>query len=136
MNKNNFIKNSALLIKHFGYWPKFHDDTILDIEIDTIPPSIKIKIESCAEKSSSDWNKYSIIHLILRGVTKLSIDSYAENIASIIFELSFKQTDNGVEVVMDSSTGLSFQALCKEVIVDKIESSETSLTDTLKSKNW
>jgi hypothetical protein len=136
MSEINFIKNSELLTQHFGYWPKFHDDTILSFEIDTIPPSIKIQIESYAKKVDSDGSEFSIINLVLRGVTKLNIDSYAENIASIIFELNFKQTDNGIEVVMDASTGLSFQVVCKEVVVDKVESSKISLTDTLKSKNW
>lgn len=135
MKKVDFIKNAKQVIDCFGYWPTFHDDIILAFEVDTIPLSIKLKIESCAKRPGSD-DKCFIITLVLRGVIKLDLNSNAENIASVIFDMSFKKNDDCTEVNMDSSTGFCFQAICKEVVVVDVESVNKSNSDSLKSKNW
>lgn len=115
------IKNPELILDHFGYWPTFHDDRILDISSNYKNRTINLVIDSKVKISTENSCN---IHFLFKGVKSFNVDYYedVDTEKTIISEIEIKKIDNNfIKILINPKFGLIADILCAEIEIENIE---------------
>ena len=103
-----YVKNHQDLINILGYWPTFHDDEIISVDLN---PSETI---GCIKIHSFNAKQDLIISFILKDIQRIELED--ANNQNVIFEMLFsKLVDNIISIKIDSSHGIYGEILCRSV---------------------
>lgn len=127
MNKpEDFIVGAHKLIDWFGRFPTFHDNEVLNVEMNRRGPSIVMKIHSfiMTQEIEKDGriklDKHSIVTIIWDKISKVELHNF--NDCNYLFELQFSMNSDGsITTCVDTSCGLYGEIVSAEVTILEIQ---------------
>ena len=103
------IDGAEALFNWFGYWPSFHDATIISVHLDGHGTS-SVRIQTCEVTSELDSKgyyiarKYVTVSFLLDGISDLELTGPP---GSVIFGAEISRTKQGFRLDLDPSYGLA-----------------------------
>jgi len=115
------ITNSELVIQHFGYWPKFHDATLvkMSIEVHASQSVIKFLIETAEFTNEiNERGQYSAFKpcSIELGFHNIKSTTLGFDHVPVLFDVVFEKSSGDLVCYFDSSAG-SYSIAAEKIAV-------------------
>ena len=121
------IENQEVVIRHFSYWPSFHDAEILGISFDRNYkagwPSISLKIyafEMTNKKTGRYYKlvKHCLIELELHEVFSNEMDGFGHQNA--VNGITFRQEEDLISCDIDPASGVGATIVARRVLIKSL----------------
>jgi len=123
MQEINII-NKEKILDYFGYFPTFHDNEIINVEMNRNGPNISLKIYSFDfTKNLNNKHKFQKIkeceiEFLFKWIVNVKLQDF--NHQNVIEKMTFNNDNNNIKAIITSSFGANGYIISKSVIIQSL----------------
>ncbi len=114
MDHSRLVENGSAIVKAIGHWPSFHDAIVLEAareaERFTVAIHIFVMTDRVDPAGYYILEKHHLVRLVMHGVQSNTLPP--DYTADGLYDLTFRKTDDFLEIEFDSHTDRGGTVVC------------------------